>query len=68
MKYMVSGQMTISIWIEVEADSPEAAREAAGDASVVELCNYCATAKDGVWNTSGELDGTPEILEVEEQP
>lgn len=65
-KYLVKGLITISTFIEVEADSEEAARERAVDSPVMTLCNHCADRKpDGEWVTSGELDGTPEIESVE---
>ena len=67
MRYYVAGTMTISIHVEVEADSPEHAREVAEDAGVQRLCHYCASGgAKGEWRTSGELDGPPVITDIEE--
>jgi hypothetical protein len=68
MKYIVCGEMTISIHVEVEADSPEQARARADEAGVQSLCHQCAHGGDrkGEWRTSGELDGPPVITDVEE--
>lgn len=67
MKYRVQGLMTISVFVVVEADSAEEAREKAEDSAVQSLCNGCASPMDeSEWHTSGELDGTPVIEAVEE--
>lgn len=66
MKYLVTGSITISMHVEVEADSPAEARRIAGESSVMSLCHQCARSSnsdDGEpeWCTSGELDGTVRI-------
>jgi hypothetical protein len=61
-KYIVSGTITISALIEVEADNEQEAREKAEDSPVISLCHYCADkSPDCEWVTSGDLDGTPVI-------
>ena len=63
-KYLISGTITISVWIEVDAENEDAARSEAEESSVRTLCNYCATPLRGVWNTTGELDGQPHIESI----
>jgi hypothetical protein len=41
-KYLVKALITISTFIEVDADSEAAARERAMDSPVMTLCHYCA--------------------------
>jgi hypothetical protein len=55
-KYGFVIEATISMGIDVEADSLEAAIEKAKGAGVMSLCHQCARGEEGVWNTSGELD------------
>lgn len=64
MKYIVTGVVTISVQVELDADSEAQAREKADDAPMQQLCNYCASGEDGTWSTGGELDGTPQIESV----
>lgn len=61
--YRVPGTMTISVFVDVEADSIEEAKAKAEEASVMGLCHYCSDSRnrEGEWCTSGELDGQPEI-------
>lgn len=60
-KYRVGGTVTISMYIDIEAESPEAAKEAARGAPVMHLCHHCSgVGDDGEWRTSGDLDGDPE--------
>jgi hypothetical protein len=63
-KYIVSGTVTISCMVEVEAESAEAAREAAEGADMMTLCYQCSHVEADVW-CAGELDGIPEIESVE---
>lgn len=56
-KYRVTGFMTISVSVVVEADSPAKAREAARDAPLQTFCNQCARGSDDEWSTTGDLDG-----------
>lgn len=65
MKYRVSGTVTISVFVDVEASSEEDAKDKADAADMMHLCYACSRADDGIWSTSGELDGIPEILSVE---
>lgn len=69
MKFYVSGMMTISIGCVVEADNADAAREQAEQADINSFCHQCAkgASKDhmDVWCTSGELDGEPQVTDVE---
>jgi hypothetical protein len=58
---------TIGVFTDVEADSPEQAKELAEDRGMVGLCYQCATGDPAEeWCTSGELDGIPSDLDVEE--
>jgi len=68
-------ETVISMNIEVEADSLEAAIEIVKDAPVISLCHQCAGGDPGEWCTSGELDCDPSSCELvyctmngEEQP
>ncbi len=57
MKYRVTGYVTISVDIEVEASSPSEARRVAREAPMQTFCHQCADGEEGAWSTSGELDG-----------
>lgn len=59
MKYMFSIEATISMNIEVEANTPEAALKLAHEAPVMSLCHLCSDSVPGEWATSGELDFDP---------
>lgn len=56
-RYIVTGVMTISMHVEVDADSPEEARKLAEEAPIVGLCHQCSRGDRDEWSTSGELDG-----------
>ena len=56
MKYVFVVEATISMSVDVEADSLEAAIEEAQVAGVMSLCHQCARGEENAWNTSGELD------------
>lgn len=64
-RYRVQGVVTISCFVTVTAKSKAEARRLAEEASMQQLCNYCASGDEGVWSTSGELDGTPHIEKIE---
>lgn len=64
-KYFVTGEVTISAHIEVEATSEEEAREIASKAGNMSFCYSCARGEEGVWSTCGELDGEVTITTVE---
>jgi hypothetical protein len=69
MKYEVSALVTISIHCVVEAESREQALEEAEAADMMSFCHQCASGGDdrmNEWRTSGELDGTPHEMKVEE--
>jgi len=66
-RYRVTGLVTISVHVEVEAKSKAAARILATEMPMQQLCNHCADGDDGSWSTGGELDGEPRIETVEEQ-
>jgi len=69
MKYRVRAMMTISVYTDVEADSPEQAIELAGEHGNQGFCNQCSNGNaDEEWVTSGELDGEPTDLEASEVP
>jgi hypothetical protein len=65
-KYIVSGEMTISVSVIVEAADPKEAKNLARQASVRTLCASCSNTHEGEWSTSGELDGVPSIIDVQE--
>lgn len=67
MKYRVSAVVTISILTDVEAADPKEAELAALDQPMQEFCFQCSdTDPEEQWVTSGELDGEPKKLRVEE--
>jgi hypothetical protein len=59
-KYLFTVQATISLLVEVEAESVAEAVEKAQEAPVMRLCHKCADGQprgeDAQWRTSGELD------------
>jgi hypothetical protein len=66
--YRVSGTVTISCFTDVEANSPEEAKEKALD---VEFCNLGSPKMFGQgpsdhWVHSGEIDGDPKVEDAEE--
>lgn len=67
MKYTFSATGTISLHVEVEADSLEEAVEKAKEAPIMGLCHQCAsTGDEGEWRTSGELDCDPTYSDLTE--
>lgn len=69
-RYRVTGEVTISVQTIVMARSEKHARKVAGEASMQQFCNGCASDpdhEDPEWRTTGELDGTAKIVEVEEE-
>ena len=65
-RYRVSGQVTISISVEVDARSKKHARALAEECSLASVHHSTSEGPEGEWVTSGELDGEPKITEVEE--
>lgn len=63
-KFVVTGEVTISCQIEVDARNAREARKLAEGSSMMSLCHSCSGPQDGAWSTSGELDGTPRVREV----
>lgn len=56
-RYSVGGVITISVYTEVVASSPEEARALARGRGIMSLCHQCASADASAqWVTSGELD------------
>lgn len=67
-RYRLTSTITISVTTVVRARSPKAAKEAGLDTPVMTLCHQCASGDETTeWVTSGELDGSPEDLSVEEE-
>lgn len=67
MKYRVSGKITINCFTDVEANSPDEAKELARDRENCSLIDIerIGESSDEVWSHSGEMDGIPEIEDVE---
>ncbi len=66
-KYKVSGSVTISVYTEVEATSKAEAVRLAQEHPMQSFCHQCSTGSpDEEWTTSGELDGEPTDVRVEE--
>ena len=67
--FIVSGQVTSSIFPRVQASSAKEAKEEAEDRSLIRLCHQCgdSDSRSEEWVTSGELDGTPQKVLVEEE-
>jgi len=63
-KYMVNGQVTVSCWTEVEAESREEAFKIAHDRDTASLAaNSLYPDADEAWHF--ENDGMPEKLKIE---
>lgn len=61
-KYSFVSEITISVNLELEAESLAEAITEAQESPVMSLCHQCAGGHDGEWSTSGELDGEPNLL------
>lgn len=61
MKYFVTGTITISVHVTVEAKSKAEAIRIAHKAPMMTFCHQCANGVEDEWSTSGELDGTVDI-------
>ena len=57
--YRLVTEITISMSVEVQAASLDAAMEKASEAPVQGFCHQCVRGEPECWNTSGELDGDP---------
>ena len=67
MKYRITGQITVSAFITVEADSKEQALKAARHASNMQMPSANILDGDGEWQVEdldGEAQGPFEIEEV----
>lgn len=56
-RYLVVGEVTISVSVEVKANSEKEAKEKALQMPMMGFCHQCARGEDDAWSTSGELDG-----------
>jgi hypothetical protein len=66
-KYMVVGDVTISVHTEVEATSAAEAIRLAQERGMQSFCHQCSTGDpENEWTCSGELDGEPSGFRVEE--
>ena len=66
-RFLVSGEVTITISVYVEADDAEAAKtQALEEAPMQGLCYQCSKGRDDEWSI-GELDGEvdPKTVVVE---
>jgi hypothetical protein len=65
--FRVSGQVTISIFADVEAETEEEAMEKAYELSMPSLCHGCSSAHGhgDVWGVT-EFDGEASHLRVDE--
>ena len=63
-KFALVADVTISVHTVVEADTLEEAKSIAEARSLARVKDD--SDADAVWSTSGELDGTPENIRVEE--
>jgi hypothetical protein len=68
-RYAVTAQVTISIHTYVKAETPEEAYNIAEARPMVGLCYQCGGdgSVNEEWCTSGELDGSPDKMRVEEE-
>lgn len=57
MKYRVTGTVTISVSVVVEATTRAEAQRLARQSPTQTLCHSCSRGDDGCWSTSGEIDG-----------
>ncbi len=64
-KFLVTGEITISIHTEVVAKTPEAAKRSAAKRPTQTISEMSGDA-GSEWVVGGELDGEPKITEVEE--
>lgn len=58
-KYFFTVEATITMTVDVIADTLEAAIKKARGRPTQSLCHQCAHGEKGAWNTSGELDADP---------
>ncbi len=65
--YTVSAVVTISVFTQVKAGTPEQAVEIASGRPMQGFCHYCSGgAADSEWSITGELDGEACDLSAEE--
>ncbi len=65
-RYLVTGHVTISVHVEVSANSKEEAIDLAERAPMMSLCHQCSRSEPDEWGNGGSFDGEVEILEAEE--
>ena len=64
-KFTINGQLTVSCWTVVEAETKEEALEISEDREVADLCyNPFYSGADEAWHF--EIDGMPQKVTVEE--
>lgn len=63
-KYLVSSHVTISCYVEVEADNEAEAKKIAQDLPMAGLCYQCSKGEDDAWNVDS-LDGEPSTKDME---
>jgi hypothetical protein len=66
MKFTVIAEITISLSTNVEAENEKEAIAKAEQRSLPTFCHFCGGDPDIEWATSGELDGVPTNLGIEE--
>jgi hypothetical protein len=67
--YLINGTITISCYTRVVAKNDEEAKKIAaarGNCSLMD-CERMGDSEDDVWCHSGEMDGTPEITDIEKE-
>lgn len=65
-RYLVTGELTISVCTDVLAASPAQAKNLARQRGIMSLCHQCA-GDDTIteeWVTSGDLDGEPRNIRI----
>jgi hypothetical protein len=63
-QYLVSAEVTISVYTRVVASTKREARKIASELPLPEIYERPSGVE---WRTSGELDGEPMIVSVEEE-
>lgn len=64
-KFSVSGEVTISVHTDVEAETEEEAKKIAADRGTQSFCYQCARGEpEQEWTTTGDIDGEITITGV----
>lgn len=64
-KYSFVVGATITLHVDVEAESLDEAIELAQGAGVVSLCHQCGRGEPDEWSTTGEIDADPATSPLE---